>query len=84
MKHLILATLLILIVQSGSLAQTTTEELLHPMVSPPVIITTGKQPFKDKHPKIYKIVRKTRTVCVFLGPIAQFSANLTTALMQFI
>lgn len=80
MKNLILALLTMLTLQSGSLAQISTEEVLKPA---PVILT-GKQRFKDKHPKIYMIGRKTRTVCVFLGPIAQFGANLTTALMQFI
>lgn len=48
------------------------------------VITTGKQRFSDKHPRLYKIARKTRTVCVFISPSVNVAANLIiTAVMQF-
>ena len=47
-----------------------------------VTVEEPKKPtFKGKQPKIYKGLRKARAVCVFVGPIVNVGANLTTAVM---
>ena len=38
-----------------------------------------KLSFKQKHPKVYKAMRKARTVCVFVSPIVNVTANVLTA-----
>lgn len=38
-----------------------------------------KLSFKQKHPKVYRVLRKTRTVCVFVAPIVNVTANVLTA-----
>lgn len=38
-----------------------------------------KPGFKDKHPKVYRVFRKTRTACIAVGPIVNVGANVVTA-----
>jgi len=42
--------------------------------------STPKVTFKQKHPKIYAVARKTRTCCVFMGPIVAVGANVAVAI----
>lgn len=38
--------------------------------------TVKKLTFKDKHPKLYKVGRKTRTVCIFCRPLVDVSVSV--------
>lgn len=45
----------------------------------PEVVEPRKIAFRYRHPKIYKIYRKTRTVCIGVAPIVNVGANIVTA-----
>lgn len=60
----------------GSQAQTQSDEI----ELRPVIVEPRKIGWKYRHPKLYKLARKSRTVCIFIGPVLNVTANVLTAL----
>jgi hypothetical protein len=47
-----------------------------------LIIAPRKKPFAQRHPKIYKVWRKTRHVAVVIGPVVGVASSVGSILIQ--
>ena len=45
-----------------------------------VVKVATKPPFRVRHPRIYKVYRTARTVCIYLEPVLNVGANACTVM----
>jgi hypothetical protein len=44
----------------------------------------AKRTFRERHPKIYKSIRKVRFICHFCQPVVEFSGAVAQIVMVFV
>lgn len=74
MRAAILSIIIVLSLSVPGLAETQ-DSGLKPAIKPA---------FKERHPKVYKVFRKTRHVCILIAPIVNVAANCATAAGVFL